>query len=125
MFQSAASSEGGVLSTEFTGEKIIQRYHRAEAIVNGAVQMVPVEHTPTEKIDRIVLNRFLGIPIFLAMMYLMFTVAINFGAVFIDFFDILFGAFFVDLPRHLLTSVGAPAWITVLLADGLGGGINW
>ena len=58
------------------------------------------------------------------MMYLMFTIAINVGAVFIDFFDILFGALVVDYPGWLLAEAGAPAWLTVLLADGLGGGIQ-
>ncbi|MBT4492185.1 MAG: ferrous iron transporter B, partial [Gammaproteobacteria bacterium] len=108
---------------DFVSEKIIRRYSRAEEIVSQAVQMVPIEQTATERLDRWVLNRWLGIPIFLAMMYLMFTVAINFGAVFIDFFDILFGTLVVDFPRWLLESANAPVWLTVLLADGLGGGI--
>ena len=109
---------------EFVGDKIIKRYQRAETIVNGAVQMVPVEHTMTERLDKWVLNRWLGIPIFLVMMYLMFTVAVNVGAVFIDFFDVMFGALMVDTPRWFLESVNAPAWVIVLLADGLGGGIQ-
>jgi ferrous iron transport protein B len=109
---------------DFVSDKIIRRYHRAEELVSGAVQMVPIEHTFTEKLDRWVLNRWLGIPVFLAMMYLMFTIAINVGAVFIDFFDILFGAVMVDYPGWLLGSIGAPAWLSVLLADGLGGGIQ-
>ncbi|MBT4161469.1 MAG: ferrous iron transport protein B [Gammaproteobacteria bacterium] len=109
---------------DFVSEKIIRRYSRAEEIVSQAVQMVPIEQTATERLDRWVLNRWLGIPIFLAMMYLMFTVAINFGAVFIDFFDILFGTLVVDFPRWLLESANAPVWLTVLLADGLGGGIQ-
>ncbi|MGV0035607.1 MAG: ferrous iron transport protein B [Candidatus Azotimanducaceae bacterium WSBS_2022_MAG_OTU7] len=108
----------------FVGEKIIKRYQRAETFVKGAVQMVPVEHTMTERLDKWVLNRWLGIPIFLMMMYLMFTVAVNVGAVFIDFFDLLFGAFVVDTPRWFLESINAPTWIIVLLADGLGGGIQ-
>lgn len=108
----------------FAGDKIIKRYQRATELVSGAVQMRPVEHTLTEKLDRWVINRWLGIPIFLLMMYLMFTVAINVGAVFIDFFDIVFAAAVVDLPRWLLEAIGAPAWIIVLLADGLGGGIQ-
>ena len=111
-------------SSEFISDKIVKRYQRAGDIVGGVVQMAPVEHTLTEQLDRWVLNRWLGVPIFLLMMYLMFTVAINFGAVFIDFFDILFGTFVVDLPRWALESVGAPAWLIVLLADGLGGGIQ-
>ena len=111
-------------SGEFVGDKIIKRYQRAETIVSGAVQMVPVEHTMTERLDKWVLNRWLGIPIFLAMMYLMFTVAVNVGAVFIDSFDVLFGALMVDTPRWFLESVNAPAWVIVWLADGMGGGIQ-
>ena len=106
------------------GEKLIRRYHKARQMVDGVVQMNLVEHTLTEQIDRWVLNRWLGIPVFLLMMYLMFTIAINFGAVFIDFFDILFGAVFVDSSRWLLVSMGLPEWLVVLLADGLGGGIQ-
>lgn len=120
----AADAELAITDGEFVGDKIVRRYHRAEEIAGGVMQMVPVESTLTERIDRWVLNRWLGVPVFLAMMYLMFTIAVNAGAVFIDFFDILFGAFVVDLPRHLLESAGAPAWLIVLLADGLGGGIQ-
>tara|TARA_B110000902_G_C14258855_1_gene568996 strand:- start:886 stop:2295 length:1410 start_codon:yes stop_codon:yes gene_type:complete len=54
----------------------------------------------------------------------MFTVAVNVGAVFIDFFDILFAAVFVDGFRWLLESAAFPQWTIVLLADGLGGGIQ-
>lgn len=109
---------------QLAGEKIVRRYQRAQSIVNGVVQMVPVQHTLTEQLDRWVLNRYLGIPIFLGMMYLMFTIAVNLGAVFIDFFDILFAAAVVELPRYWLESIGAPALMTVLVADGLGGGIQ-
>ncbi len=111
-------------AAEPVSEKLVRRYHRAEALTDGVVQMVPMEHNITERIDAWVLNKWLGIPVFLAMMYMMFTIAINLGAVFIDFFDILFGAVFVESTRELLTSLSAPIWLTVLLADGLGGGIQ-
>jgi len=109
---------------EATGDKLIRRYHTAKRLVDGVMLMTPVEHSLTEQIDRWVLNRWLGIPFFLFMMYAMFTVAISFGAVFIDFFDILFGAVFVDSSRWLLTWSGFPEWLVVLLADGLGSGIQ-
>ena len=105
-------------------EKLIRRYHRSTQLVNGAVEVSPVFDSLTERIDRWVLNKWLGIPFFLFMMYLMFTVAVNVGAVFIDFFDILFAAGFVDGFRWLLESAAFPQWTIVLLADGLGGGIQ-
>ena len=120
----AATTAAMAADVNAPGEKLIRRYHKARQMVDGVVQMNLVEHTLTEQIDRWVLNRWLGIPVFLLMMYLMFTIAINFGAVFIDFFDILFGAVFVDSSRWLLVSMGLPEWLVVLLADGLGGGIQ-
>jgi ferrous iron transport protein B len=83
-----------------------------------------VSHTLSDKIDRLVLNRWLGIPIFFGAMYLMFVWTINVGGAFIDFFDILFGTLFVDGVAHAATSLGSPDWLTVLLANGLGGGIQ-
>lgn len=80
--------------------------------------------TLTDKIDKIVLNRWLGLPIFLGVMYLTFIFAINVGSAFIDFFDILFGAIFIDGFGELLLWIGAPEGIKTILADGIGGGIQ-
>lgn len=78
----------------------------------------------SDRIDNIVLNRFLGIPIFLAVIYLMFLFTINLGGAFIDFFDIAAGAIFIDGFAELLTAAGLPDWLRVILANGLGGGIQ-
>ncbi|WP_432452826.1 MULTISPECIES: Fe(2+) transporter permease subunit FeoB [unclassified Agarivorans] len=75
-------------------------------------------------IDRVLLNRWIGIPAFLVVMYCMFMFAINGGAVFIDFFDITAGTIFVDGVSELLASLGAPQWLTVVLANGVGVGIQ-
>jgi len=80
--------------------------------------------TFSDGIDRIVLNRALGIPIFLAAMYLMFMVTINLGGAFIDFFDIFAGTIFVDGFGNLLSGMGSPDWLNAILAGGVGGGIQ-
>lgn len=80
--------------------------------------------TLSDKIDRIVLNRALGIPIFLLAMYLMFMVTINVGGAFIDFFDIFAGTIFVDGFGALLAAMGTPEWLSTIVAGGLGGGIQ-
>ncbi len=80
--------------------------------------------TLSEYIDDIVLNRVLALPIFMGVMYLLFMFAINVGSAFIDFFDITAGALFVETPRWLLESINSPDWLTALLADGVGGGIQ-
>ena len=110
------------VSSGSTGAKTY--FARAQAIGSKVVKVSAMSHTPSERIDAVVLNRWLGIPIFLLAMYTMFTLAINLGAVFIDFFDLLFGALFVDGTSQLLHALSAPEWLVALLADGLGGGIQ-
>ncbi|MGR7993690.1 Fe(2+) transporter permease subunit FeoB [Xanthobacter sp. ZOL 2024] len=80
--------------------------------------------TVSDHIDRVVLNRFLGIPIFLVMMYLMFVFTISIGGAFIDFFDKAVGAVLVDGGTQVLTALGLPEALVVLLAEGVGGGIQ-
>ncbi len=78
----------------------------------------------TEIVDRVVLNRFLAFPIFLIVMYLMFLFSINIGSAFIDLFDLLGAALFVEGPRTLLSGWGIPSWIVAFICDGIGGGIQ-
>ncbi len=83
-----------------------------------------VRKTISDAIDKVVLNRVVGIPIFLAVMYAVFMVTIHVGGAFIDFFDILFGTIFVDGFGALLGALNVPEWLITLLAGGIGGGIQ-
>jgi len=78
----------------------------------------------SDAIDRVVLNRLIGIPVFLAVMYVVFLVTMKVGEPFIHFFDILCGTIFVDGTRAGLETIGAPQLVVLLLADGVGGGIQ-
>lgn len=78
----------------------------------------------SERLDQILLNRWLGIPVFLGMMYLMFLFAINVGSAFIDFFDISASAIFVEGSRVLFEKIGLPEWLITLVSDGFGSGIQ-
>lgn len=101
------------------------RFERATELAKNIVtELGKVSRTRSDKIDRFVLGNWLGIPIFLAMMYLLFTFSINLGGAFIDFFDLSAKAFFVDGLAHVMNSLGAPEWLIALLANGIGGGIQ-
>lgn len=78
----------------------------------------------TAKLDRFVLHRYLAIPLFLAMMYLMFLFAINIGGAFQDFFDITTDTIFVQGSAWLLQQLHTPNWLVALIANGVGKGIN-
>jgi len=101
------------------------RYSLANRIAGESSRMIgEVPRDITERIDRVVLNRVLGIPIFLSVMYLMFMFTINIGSAFIDFFDQAVGTLLVGGLGAGLGSIGAPAWLTLLVANGLGGGVQ-
>jgi len=100
------------------------RYGFIHGIIVSAVKKGTPKKTVTDKIDKIVLNRFLGIPIFLAAMYLVFWVTINLGGAFIDFFDSFFGAIFIDGSAAIMERIGSPGWITAIVSTGIGGGIQ-
>ena len=101
------------------------RYRFIQTIISKALIKTGEKMlTLTARIDRVVLNRVLGIPIFLGMMYLMFLFAINVGGAFQDFFDISSNTVFVGGLAEVLVRIGAPNWLTALLANGVGRGIN-
>ena len=80
--------------------------------------------TLTDRVDRVVLNRVVALPVFFAVMYAVFWFTMYVGGAFIDFFDILLGTVFVDGFATLLESIGTPEWLNGLLAGGVGAGLQ-
>lgn len=120
--------ENGDLMPELDDADILiadTRYRLIHNIVERCIEKIAMKSsTWTTKIDQIVLNRYLGIPIFLTVMYCMFFFAINVGGAFQDFFDLSSSTIFIDGTAFLLAKVGSPDWLIALLANGLGKGIN-
>ncbi|WWO99698.1 MAG: Fe(2+) transporter permease subunit FeoB [Candidatus Dasytiphilus stammeri] len=78
----------------------------------------------SNKIDSILLNRWLGIPIFLFVVYLMFFFSINVGGALQPLFDIGSTALFIHGIQWLGYTFHCPYAITFFIAQSLGGGIN-
>jgi len=100
------------------------RYAFIHGMVRDVIQTKGSRSKTTDLLDAVVLNRIFGMPIFLFIMYIIFWVTIKIGGAFIDFFDIAAGAFFVDFPKYLLSSFEIPQWISVVIGDGIGAGIQ-
>jgi len=101
------------------------RYGHAHALAQTVSHSKgKVTRTLSDRIDHIVLGKWTGIPLFLVIMYLMFLFTMNIGGAFIDFFDGVSNALFVAGLGELLSGLGAPDWLRVLLADGVGGGVQ-
>ena len=101
------------------------RFSHAHALAQTVIsEKGKAGKTITDKIDGFVLSRAFGVPFFLLVMYLMFMFTINFGGAFIDVFDGVAGAIFVDGLSEVLSSIGTPDFLRIVLANGLGGGIQ-
>lgn len=105
--------------------KAESRFNCANKIANQVIQhRTNFKKTISDKVDKLILGRFTGVPIFLVIVYLLFLVSINFGGALIDFFDIAAGVIFVDGMANLLYDIGTPKFLMVIIADGIGGGIQ-
>lgn len=79
----------------------------------------------TEKIDRVVLNRFLGIPIFLAAMWLVFKLTFDLSSPFADWLDAMTAGPFKRWAEAILGTLGAPDWTVSLVNDGIISGVGF
>ena len=100
------------------------RYGVIAGLTRDVLKITKCKRQWTEKIDKFVLNRFLGIPVFLGLMYIVFWITQVVGGAFIDFFDIAGDTIFISGCEHLLGKMNAPQWLIALLANGVGGAIT-
>ncbi len=82
--------------------------------------------TLSDKIDRIVTNRILAIPIFVVAMFLVYFLSIgSIGAWTVDFMnDTVFGEWIIPNAHNMLTALGCAEWLVSLVADGILGGVG-
>ena len=78
----------------------------------------------SSKLDKVFLNKYLGVPLFLFVTYLMFLFTINFGGAFIDVFDQTTNAILVEGASIWLIDMGMTGWLVTLIANGIGGGVQ-
>ena len=76
----------------------------------------------TEKVDKILLNRVLGLPIFLLIIAGLMTIVFNGSAPFIDWIDGFVGGFIGKYAGILME--GTPDWLNSLVVDGIIGGVG-
>ncbi len=105
-----------------------QRYAYISKVVGSAVQKKAAQHslTVSDKIDRIVTNRVLALPIFAAVMALVYYVAMGpLGSLITDWTnDTLFAELIGENLRALLTSAGFLPWFIGLVVDGIVAGVG-
>jgi len=80
--------------------------------------------TTSDKIDKVVTNRVLGIPIFLVMMWIVFKMIAEVSGPYLDWVDGVIGGPISRWAADILTAVSAPAWLSSLVLDGVIAGVG-
>ena len=105
-----------------------QRYAYINKVVDKAVKKKAALHSlsTSDKIDKIVTNRVLALPIFALVMVVVYWIAMGpFGTFLTDWTnDVLGGAWMTEGSRSLLTSWGTADWLTGLVSDGIVAGVG-
>jgi ferrous iron transport protein B len=102
-----------------------QRYGYINGVVRQSLQRPLVDRlTFTDRIDDIVTHKWLGLPFFFLVMYIVFRLVIDVSAPFLDWTDALINGPFARWITFFLGLVPAPAWIHSLLIDGIVAGVG-
>jgi len=105
-----------------------QRYAYISKVVDRCVKKKAARHsmTASDKIDRIVTNRILALPIFAVVMYLVYWIAMGpFGSFLTDWTNDVFAAEWLQGgAAALLEGWGVAGWLTGLIVDGIIGGVG-
>jgi ferrous iron transport protein B len=101
------------------------RYKAISHILSTTCNSLKVRrHRLTEMVDSVCMNKYLGLPIFLFIMYMMFEFSITIGGALQPLFDDTSRVIFIDGAMHLGMSMGLPLWLTAVFSQGIGLGIN-
>ncbi|WKZ34255.1 MAG: ferrous iron transport protein B [Anaerolineales bacterium] len=102
-----------------------RRYGFINGIVRQSLHRPHMDRiTLTDRIDDIVTHKWLGLPIFFAMMYVMFRLVIDVSAPFLDWTDSVITGPIAGWFSHLLVLLSAPAWMHSLVVEAIIGGVG-
>ena len=102
------------------------RYAQASGVTHEVLKKPEFRKTEvTEKIDGIVLNRFLGIPIFFAAMWLVFKFTFDVSAPFAEWIHTMTDGPFKRWVAVMLGFIHAPPWTVSLATDGVIAGVGF
>ena len=109
-----------------------QRYRYIGTVVEKAVKKKAGKHAMSlsDKIDQLVTNRVLALPIFAGIMFLMYAIAMgsysfSIGTMGTDWAnDVLFGEWIPNLFENILSTLGVSGWLHGLVMDGVVAGVG-
>ena len=102
------------------------RYTYIASIIDGCVKKSNRGMSTSDKIDRVLTNRILGLPIFAAVMTLVYYIAIStVGGALTDWTnDVFVGEWIVPAAQSFFEGIGCADWLTGLIVDGVISGVG-
>ncbi|AEY68202.1 ferrous iron transport protein B [Clostridium sp. BNL1100] len=103
-----------------------ERYFYIGKVIKKCLHKKRVGMTPSDKIDQIVTNRWLALPIFAAIMFIVYFVSVSWlGTIVTDWTnDTFFGSWIQPAVGTFLSNVEAAEWLQGLVVDGIIGGVG-
>ena len=104
-----------------------ERYSFIGSIIGDCLKKNKTQElTTSDKIDRIVTNRWLALPIFAAVMWLVYYVSVRtVGSILTDWTnDTLFGEWIIPAAQSFFEGIGCADWLTGLIVDGVISGVG-
>lgn len=83
-----------------------------------------VGYTFTDKVDKVLLNPFVGVPIFMVIMSMVFWMTFTIGGFFLDLIDVFFGEVLSVWVLNGLQALSVQDWLISLIVDGIIGGVG-
>ena len=101
-------------------EILAKRFDFVKNIIQQCVKIEEIkEKTTTEKIDSILMNKFIGLPIFLFLMWGLFQLTFTLGEIPMDYIDTFFSSF-IDVTKNII----GDNQLSSLLGDGVIAGVS-
>ncbi|MGB4660477.1 MAG: ferrous iron transport protein B [Mobilitalea sp.] len=112
-----------IIDHSYERDVINQKYDFIEEIIEEVLVNKNQKAASTDKLDKILTNRYLGLPIFLAIMAFVFFLTFTVGDLIKGLFEIFLGAFSTGA-LQLLENIGAGEIVTSLIVDGIIAGVG-
>ena len=101
------------------------RYGYVHGVVREVLDASAVSrYTRTDRLDSVLTNRLLGLPIFLAVMFVVFKLVVEVSAYFLDWVDAVISGPVTRWVSGFLTMLSAPDWLVSLAVDGVIAGVG-
>ncbi|HEX6270286.1 MAG TPA: ferrous iron transport protein B [Anaerolineales bacterium] len=102
-----------------------RRYGYINGVVRQSLHRPLIDAlTFTDRVDNMVTHKWLGLPVFFAVMYIVFRLVIDVSAPFLDWTDAMINGPIANWLSFLLDLALAPAWIRSLLIEGIVAGVG-